>query len=65
MWKFVGDTKGLEPLPGIPLESSDADFEEALKAYGDGTDEEAKAVKASGLYKHEQTKDKAPAAPEA
>lgn len=41
---------GLEPIPGIPLEAADADFEAAVKRV-----EGAKAldaIKASGIYVH-------------
>jgi hypothetical protein len=57
-WKFVGDKLGKVPLPGVPLEATDAQFNAALKEYealnGEGT---GAAVKASGLY--EQTKEAA------
>jgi len=59
-WKFVGSEKGLEPLPGIPLEASDSDFEAAVAVYeaqfpdfvtAEGVAISAKgSVKASGLY---------------
>lgn len=57
MWRFVGDQKGLEPLPGIPLEASDEDFEAAVKAYeASFGDETAGSVKTSGLYEHVKDK---------
>jgi hypothetical protein len=68
MWRFVGAEKGMGPIPGIPLEASDEDFESAVNAYesqfGDRSypdpDDETKtlvrpaagSVKASGLYEH-------------
>lgn len=63
MWKFVGEKKGLEPLPGLPLAADDAEWKEALALYAAnaGDPGAAKAVEASGLYQH--VSDKAPAAP--
>ncbi len=66
MWRFVGDEKGLEPIPGLPLEASDEDFAAAVAVYeaqfGDRTfvDEKgetvvleaAGSVSRSGLYEH-------------
>lgn len=50
-WKFVGDLIGLEPLPGIPLEAEDAEFDEAVDAYESQFGDEGKgSVKASKLY---------------
>lgn len=55
-WKFTGKNKhgdATEPLPGLPLESSEHDFNDALRqVYGDANGTEARAVKASGLYEH-------------
>lgn len=60
MWKFVGDKKGLEPLPGLPLEASDAEWKARMDEYeANGHPEARKAIEASGLYQH----DKTPAAP--
>lgn len=54
-WKFVGEKKGLEPLPGLPLEASDAEWKDALTAYeANGHPNERKAVEASGLYQHSE-----------
>lgn len=65
MWRFVGE--GIEPIPGIPLVASDAEFEAAVSSYeslssdrvvraADGKVIEvvpaAGSVKASGLYEH-------------
>lgn len=49
MYKFIGEEKGLEPIPGLPLEASDEEFEAAVAVY------EAQfgapgSVKACGLY---------------
>lgn len=62
-WKFVGDKKGLEPLPGLPLASSDIEWKDAMAVYEANASEPGagKAVEASGLYQH--TNDKAPATP--
>lgn len=56
-YRFTGKNKdgvAVEPLPGLPLEASDRDFNEALREYAAFTgDEDAPAaVKASGLYEH-------------
>lgn len=52
-WKFVGEKKGLEPLPGLPLEASDAEWKDAMDAYeANGHEGQRKAVEASGLYRH-------------
>lgn len=64
MWRFVGDQKGLEPIPGLPLEASDEDFEAAVALYeAQFGPEGAGSVAASGLYKH--VKDAARVKPEA
>lgn len=55
-WRFTGKNKhgdAVEPIPGLPLEASDADFAAAVKAMG----LDIGTVKASALYA--QTKDKA------
>lgn len=52
-WKFVGNLKGLEPLPGLPLEATDAEWRDAMAVYeANGHEGERKAVEASGLYLH-------------
>ena len=63
MYRFTGKDKNgtaVEPLPGLPLEASDRDFNEALREYeaqhGEGS---ANAVRKSDLYEH--IKDEAPA----
>jgi hypothetical protein len=66
-YRFTGkDKKGnaVEPLPGLPLEASDRDFNEALRereaVEGEGF---ANAVRNGGLYEHvrEEKDDKTPA----
>lgn len=66
-YRFTGKDKSgnaVEPLPGIPLEASDKDFNEALHereaSEGEGF---ASAVRSSGLYEHvrEEKDDKTPA----
>jgi hypothetical protein len=68
MWRFVGAEKGMDPIPGIPLDASDEVFEAAVNAYEaqfadrsypDPVDEALTlvrpavgSVKASGLYEH-------------
>lgn len=68
MWRFVGDKKGLEPLPGLPLEAPDEEFEEAVKRFeaqfGDRSFPDPEhpnktltlkakgSVERSGLYEH-------------
>lgn len=32
-WKFIGDQRGLEPLPGIPLLATDREFKAAVDIY--------------------------------
>lgn len=50
-WKFVGFEKGFEPLPGIPLECTDEEFESAVAAYEARFGKDAKgSVVKSGLY---------------
>lgn len=52
MWKFVGDEKGLEPIPGIPTEASDEEFEAAVKKYEARYGREGKgSIERSGLYR--------------
>ena len=50
MWRFIGE--GIEPIPGIPLEADDDDFNVAVAAYEAGFEDADGAVKRSGLYKH-------------
>ncbi len=60
MYRFVGEKKGKEPLPGISLEcESDEDFERYCTAAG----QNPAAVKASGLYEHVKPKSEAPTRP--
>lgn len=50
-WKFVSTDR--EPLPGIPLEADDREFNAAVEAYEAQYGPEAKgSVKRSGLYAH-------------
>lgn len=65
-YRFTGKNKSgdaVEPLPGLPLEASDKDFNEALRereaAEGEGF---AAAVRSSGMYEHvREEKDDKPA----
>jgi len=51
-WLF-DKSKGLEPIPGLPVAADDDAFEAAVAAYeGQFDSDQAGAVKASGLYKH-------------
>lgn len=53
MWRFVGQEQGKLPIPGLPLEASDDDFEAAVERYEARFGPEGKgAVKRSGLYRH-------------
>lgn len=62
-WKFVGDAKGQEAIPGIPLACSDAEFRAAAAEYEAGFGPEAAGTLAkSGLYEH--VSDKPAKAPE-
>lgn len=63
MWRFVGNQKGLEPIPGLPLEASDEDFEAAVQVYEAQFSDPAAigSVKASGLYKHSNDRRREPA----
>ena len=50
-WKFVGRERGMEPIPGIPPECSDEEFEAAAERYEARYGPEGKgSVKRSGLY---------------
>lgn len=60
-YRFTGKNKSgdaVEPLPGLPLEASDKDFNEALRereaVEGEGY---AAAVRSGGLYEHTSDKD--------
>jgi len=66
-YRFTGKTKDgheVQPFPGIPLESSDREFNEALREYealhGEGS---AAAVRATGLYEHVKDEEKAASGP--
>lgn len=50
-WRFVGYKEGLEPIPGIPIEAEDDEFDKAVEAYElrFGADGKGR-VKASKLY---------------
>lgn len=49
-WKFVSTDR--EPLPGIPLEAEDKEFDAAVAIYEAQFGDEGKgSVKKSGLYK--------------
>lgn len=66
MYRFTGKNKqgtDVEPIPGLPLEASDKDFNEALRereaVEGEGF---AQAVRSGGLYEHvREEKDDKPA----
>jgi hypothetical protein len=49
-WKF-DESKGLEPLPGIPLEAEDKDFDAAVAEYESQFEDGKGSVKKTGLYK--------------
>lgn len=50
-WKFVSTE--WQPLPGIPLEATDKDFDAAVEQYEAQFGPDGKgSVKKSGLYKH-------------
>lgn len=65
MYRFTGINKSghsVQPFPGIPLESSDKEFAEALREFealnGEGN---AEAIRKSGLYEHVSEAATAPA----
>lgn len=64
-YRFTGKDKNgnpVEPLPGVPLEASDKDFNERLRELEEREGEGfASAVRASGLYEH--VREEKPAAP--
>ena len=55
---------GLEPLPGLPLEASDADFKKAVEAYEAEREGAKGSVAKSGIYEHVEDKKAASAAEE-
>lgn len=64
MWRFVGAEKGMEPIPGIPLECSDEEFRAAERWYASQWPEgviKGYPLRQNGLYEH--TDDKPAAAP--
>ena len=51
-WRFVGDERGVLPIPGIPLECSDEEFDAAVTRYEARYGPEGKgSIKRTGLYK--------------